>query len=85
MEVPYIVEEVVIKTIPNKMNITLLACEMSATGTTNWFQIGKEVRQGCVLQPCLFNLYAEYITWNVEQDESQVRISRTSDMQMTPP
>ena len=31
-------------------------------GTTDWFQIGKEVRQGCILSPCLFNLYAEYIT-----------------------
>ena len=33
----------------------------SGHGTTNWFQIGKRVRQGCILSPCLFNLYAEYI------------------------
>ena len=33
-------------------------------GTTDWFQIGKGVRQGCILPPCLFNLYAEYIRWN---------------------
>ena len=43
-------------------------------GTTNWFQIGKGVRQGCVLSPCLFNFYAEYITWNALLDESQAGI-----------
>ena len=34
-------------------------------GTMDWFQIGKGIRQGCILLPCLFNLYAEYIIWNV--------------------
>ena len=43
-------------------------------GTTDWFQIGKAVRQGCILSPCLFNLYAEYIMWNDGLDESQVGI-----------
>ena len=38
--------------------------------TTDWFQIGKGVRQGCILSPCLFNLYAEYITRNVAVDEA---------------
>ena len=40
-------------------------------GTTDWFQIGKGVRQGCILSPCLFNLYAEYIMKNARLDEAQ--------------
>ena len=40
-------------------------------GTTDWFQIGKGVRQGCVLSACLFNLYAEYIMRNAGLDEAQ--------------
>ena len=43
-------------------------------GTTDWFQIGKEVRQGCILSPCLFNLYAEYIIRNPGLDEAQAGI-----------
>ena len=43
-------------------------------GTTDWFQIGKGVRQGCILSPCLFNLYAEYIMRNARLDESQAGI-----------
>ena len=40
-------------------------------GTTDWFQIGKEEHEGCVLSPCLFNLYAEYIMRNAGLDETQ--------------
>ena len=60
-------------------------------GTTDWFQIGKGVHQGCILSPCLFNFYAEYIMRNSGLEEAQAgikiawRISITSDMQMTPP
>ena len=60
-------------------------------GTTDWFQIGKGVWQGCILSPCLFNLYAEYIMRNAGLEETQTEsrlpgeISVTSDMQMTPP
>ena len=60
-------------------------------GTTDWFQIGKGVHQGCILSPCLFNLYAEYIMrnagWRKHKLESRLpgEISITSDMQMTPP
>ena len=60
-------------------------------GTTDWFQIGKGARQGYILSPCLFNLYAEYIVQNARLDESQAgsrlpgEIPITSDIQMTPP
>ena len=60
-------------------------------GTTDWFQIGKGVCQGCILSSCLFNLYAEYIMRNAKLDETQAgirllgEISITSDMPMTPP
>ena len=43
-------------------------------GTTDWFQIGKGVRQGCVLSPCLFNFYAEYIMRNAGLEETQAGI-----------
>ena len=43
-------------------------------GTTDWFQIGKGVWQGCILSPCLFNLYAEYIMQNARLDEAQAGI-----------
>ena len=43
-------------------------------GITDWFQIGKGVRQGCILSPCLFNLYAEYIRRNVGLEETQAGI-----------
>ena len=60
-------------------------------GTTDCFQIGKELCQGCILSPCLFNLHTEYIMRNAGLDEAQLEsrllgeISITSDMQMTPP
>ena len=60
-------------------------------GTMDWFQIGKGVRQGCILSPCLFNFYAEYIMRNAGLEETQLEsrlpgeISMTSEMQMTPP
>ena len=55
----------------------------------DWFQIEKRVCQGCILSPCLLNVYAEYIMRNARLDEAQAgrllgEISITSDMQMTP-
>ena len=60
-------------------------------GTTDWFQIGKGVHQGCILSPCLFNFYAEYIMRNAGLEKHKLEsrlpgeISITSDMLMTPP
>ena len=60
-------------------------------GTTDWFQIGNRVRQGCILSPCLFNLYTGYIMRYAGLGEAQagIKISgkniNSSDMQMTPP
>ena len=49
-------------------------------GTTDWFQIGRGVHQGCILSPCLFNLCAEYIMRNARLDEAQagIKIARTN-------
>ena len=62
----------------------------SGHGTIDWFQIGKGVRQGCILSPCVFNLYAEYIMRNSGLEEAQagIKIARRNInnlMQMTPP
>ena len=63
----------------------------TGSATTDWFQIGKGMRQGCILSLCLFNLYAEYIMGYVRLNEAQAGIKIagrniiTSDMQMTPP
>ena len=60
-------------------------------GTTDWFQIGKEVRQGCILSPCLCNFMqstsCEMLGWIKHELESRLlgEISLTSDMQITPP
>ena len=67
--------------IPDYLNCLLrnLYADQEATvrnghGTTDWFQIGNGVRQGCILSSCLFSLYAEYIMQNVELDEAQAGI-----------
>ena len=60
-------------------------------GTTEWFQIRRGVHQGCILSPCLFNFYAEYIMRNTGLEEAQLEsrlpggVSIPSDMQKTPP
>ena len=93
-------EEKVVMGIPDHLTCLLsnLYAGQEATvrtghGTTDWFQMGKGVHQGCILlSPCLFNLYAvKYIMRNAGLDEAQARIktagkiSITSDMQITPP
>ena len=79
------------KQMPRNLYAGQEATVRTGHGTTDWFQIGKEVCQGCILSPCLFNLYAEYIMKNAGLEEAQAgirlpgEISITSDMQMTPP
>ena len=69
----------------------LYAGQETTIRTTDWFQIRKGVRQGCILSPCLFNLYAEYIMRNTGLDEAQAgsrlpgETSINSDTQMTTP
>ena len=63
-----------------KLKLVLLNVGQKATvrtgyGATDWFQIGKEVRQGCILSPCLFNLYTEHIMRNAGLDEAQAGIN----------
>ena len=71
--------------------VGLEATVRTGHGPKDWFQIGKGVRQGCILSPCLFNLYAEYIMRNAGLEEAQAgikiverNINNISDMQMTP-
>ena len=63
---------------PDCLLRNLYACQKATVrtghGTTDWFQIGKGVRQGCVLSPCLFKLYAEYIMRNTGLHEAQTGI-----------
>ena len=69
----------------------MLKNEVIGLNEDMWFQIGKGVCQSCILSPCLFNLYAEYIMRNAGLEEAQAGIKiagrniNTSDMQMTPP
>ena len=66
-------------TIPPDLPLEKLYAGQEATvrtghGTTDWFQIGKGVRQGCILSPCFFDLYAEYIMRNAGLEEAQAGI-----------
>ena len=55
-------------------------------GTTDWFQIGKGIRQGCILSPCLFRLYADYMMKNAKLESRLLEeITTASDMQTLPP
>ena len=60
--------------LPRKLYAGQEATVRTGHGTTDWFQIGKGVHQGCILSLCLFNFYAEYITRNSGLDEAQARI-----------
>ena len=59
------------------LNVGQEATVRTGHGTIDWFQIGKGVRQGCILSPCSFNLYAEYIMRNAGLDEAQAGIKIT--------
>ena len=60
--------------LPSDALLQQLATVKTGHGTIDWFQIGKGVRQGCILSPCLFNFYAEYIKQNPGLDEAQAGI-----------
>ena len=60
--------------LPLEKPICKLGSNRTGHGTTDWFQIGKGVCQGCISSPCLFNLYAEYIIRNAGLDQAQFRI-----------
>ena len=73
-------------------HLTCLLTVRTGHGTTDWFQIGKGIRQGCILSPCLFNLYAEYIMRNAGLEEAQAgikivrrNVNNLRYIQMTPP
>ena len=76
---------------PKNLYVGQEATVRTGHGTTDWLQRGKGICQGCILSPCLFNLYAEYIMRNAGLEEAQAdsrllgEISISSDMQMTPP
>ena len=77
--------------LPRNMYVGHEATDWTGHGAIDWFQTGKRVCQGCILSPCLLNLFAEYIMrysgWKKQKLESRLlgEISITSDMQMTPP
>ena len=56
------------------MQVKKQQLELDTEFWTDWFKIGKKVRQGCMLSPCLFNLYEEYIMWSSRLDEAQAGI-----------
>ena len=60
--------------LPSKKPVCMLRSNRTRHGTTDWFQIGKGVHQGCILSPCLFSLYAEYIMLNVGLSEAEAGI-----------
>ena len=57
--------------------------QLELDGTTDWFQIGKGVHQGCILSPCLFNLYAEYIMRNAGPDEAKLESRLEGEIPIT--
>ena len=68
------------------MGVSKSSPKREMLGTTDWFQTGKGVLQSCILSPCLFNLYAEYILQNAGMESRLLgEISPTPDLQMIPP
>ena len=71
--------------LPPEKPVCMSRSNRTRHGTTDWFQIGKGVCQGCILSPCLFNLYAEYIIRNARLDEAQARIKTACDGEVSEP
>ena len=69
-----ILKEMGIAELPLEKPVCRSGSNRTRHGTTDWFQIGKGLRQGCILSPCLFNLYAEYIMRNCGLEEARIGI-----------
>ena len=69
--------------IPRNLHAGQEATVRTWHGPIDWFQMGEDVHQGCILSPCLFNLYAEYIMWNAQLDEAKLELRLPWEISVT--